>query len=547
MLNDTPPENSYSPLQAGGVSTEFSALRAPATRRSSRSSSPKQLVSSMIFVSKPNKLRGIRLAQNKTKLALLILLFATLGASAINGHRIKNLNVTITPAKPRIGDSITVKAEFDLKSSTGFDTGRLKAFFNAVNGKPLTGTFNIRSITDDIANVGFNGSNSFQISAEKTNIIFQYWLTRTQVNSDPPQAQSSTSITARPALTTNNNSGGGNGGGNSGGNSTNNNGDPITVPQAFFLSVSEDSNGDTGSVSDIEKRFVLRVSHDQDYISFVSSAFFDPSLDPILSNLVIKSNNTENGIVSKITPDFSFTVDSDSVVDANRENYLLTDYTSNLMSVREAQRLNFTVNLATHFENTQITLPGNLIVKDNVKYRIKPLGIPLTDITISPSTLSFSQDLVNAKRNKQLLLLDEATITANLTTSTDLSGAFVTSSDLNKNKKARIKLSDSKKPKQKISPNLDGNGAFSITTIDAVNGNYQISFPINAAISTSQNTFVKNKVPLTTSATKNILIPIEINMESAITNGLDLILEGTLAQDTLIDIEVLETSTSELQ
>ena len=65
MTYDTPPENSYSPLQADGVSTEFSALRAPATCRSSRSSSPKQLISSMIFVSKPNKLRGIRLAQNK--------------------------------------------------------------------------------------------------------------------------------------------------------------------------------------------------------------------------------------------------------------------------------------------------------------------------------------------------------------------------------------------------------------------------------------------------------------------------------------------------
>lgn len=479
---------------------------------------------------------------HKIKLALLTLVLVTLGVSAINKHRFINVNVTSDPAKPRINDAISINAEFDLKSSTGFDTGRLKAFFNGLNGKPLTGTFNIRSIDDGIANIGFNGSNSFQITAEKTDIIFQYWLTRTQVNSEPPQAQTTTTIIARPALSTgNNNNGGGNGSnGGGGGNATNSNGDPITIPQAFFLSSTEESNGDIGSVSEIEKRFVLTVSHDQDYISFVNAEFFDPTSDPIISNLIIKSKNTENGTVSKVTEDFTFDVDGDSVADTNRENYWLTDYSSNLMSVREAQRFNFIVNLATHFEKAQVNLPGNLVIKDNVKYRIKPLTIPLSDITISPSTLNFTQDLINAKRNKQLLVMEGATITATLTTTNDISEAFVTSSDFSKSK---IRVKDSKKNKVKINPEIDSSETVAITLLDAANGSYQVSIPITATINSSKNTFTKNKIPLASGLEKTIILPIKINMESAISNGLDLILEGDLNQDLLINIETLEEAT----
>jgi predicted secreted protein len=210
------------------------------------------------------------------------------------------------------------------------------------------------------------------------------------------------------------------------------------------------------------------------------------------------------------------------------------------MSVREAQRFNFIVNLATHFEKAQVNLPGNLVIKDNVKYRIKPLTIPLSDITISPSTLNFTQDLINAKRNKQLLVMEGATITATLTTTNDISEAFVTSSDFSKSK---IRVKDSKKNKVKINPEIDSSETVAITLLDAANGSYQVSIPITATINSSKNTFTKNKIPLASGLEKTIILPIKINMESAISNGLDLILEGDLNQDLLINIETLEEAT----
>lgn len=475
------------------------------------------------------------LAQHATFVAVAIFFITNcLPCFAINRHSITGLKLIQSPVQARINDSVSLSASFMLKSSTGFDTGRLKAFVipgGGANGVPLAGRFSIGEVVDNIAEVSFTDA-AFRPITETTTLRFEYWLTRS--NGIPPQAKRERTVTALPALNT------GSGGDNTGGGSTDgNNGSSIgngsvVVEHVLFLDIEEASDIDVGFVSNDAKTFRLIVTHNQDYISFVNKDLFNANLDPLLNNLVIRSRDSETGEKTGVTANFNFGIEQGSVADPDRDNFLITQYISGPIVIKEAQRLSFSADMFKFLEKAQVSLPDGLITQDSAKYRLKPLSIPLTNITINPTSLDFNQDLINARKGKQLLVLDDATITANLKTDVDFDTATLTSSSFNK---SQIKLTSTPKQKIAIKPELE-NGALTINTIDTSNGDYSISLPIKASINTGKNTFVKTKLNFLSSTGKTIVIPIELNMDS--NNGLDLFLEGELNQEVIIDFETLE-------
>lgn len=467
-----------------------------------------------------------------------------------NNHKIQKLKIITNPTKPKVGDAVNISATFTLKSPTGFDGDRLRAYFSRVNGTPLTGSYSFSDINEEAktASVEFSTTQARTINKNLTEIIFQYLLTSTQVQDEPPLAQKSKFLKASGS--SDSGSSGGSGGGNgNGGNSGNNdvNGDPAAVIQAFYLEVDEETTTDIGSVSLEPKKILLRVTHDADLISKVNNGdLFVASLDPVLNALKIKSRKTivedgkEKTITTTVTDDFTWNVEKASSASSELSNYLVTEYISDNMTFLEVQKLIFSANLSNHFERTKANVPDDVIVQDQFKYTINPITLNLTGLEINPTTLSFNQNTTDATKGKQLLELTGATMTGNLTTtSLDFNQASYTSAVFGKSSKIKtIKKNTS----QKIKPSIDDNRNIVITELDSVNGEYQIELPLEASIIAPKTVFTKSKQSLANSSVdKQIIIPFTIKMKSDSTdNGLEIELTGKLEQEKNIDIETLE-------
>ncbi|MDD9897969.1 MAG: hypothetical protein OXU45_03110, partial [Candidatus Melainabacteria bacterium] len=440
---------------------------------------------------------------HKTKFLYLLslLLFITPVAAvetiSTADHKIRKLRLSTDPTRPRVGDAVEVSATFNLKSPTGFDFDRLRAYFNRVNGTALVGTFELDPEQDVVIDedteqipVKFSTTQSRTLNKNQTEVIFQYLLTSTKVEDDPPLAQKSKIIVARGSANSGG-GGGGNGGGNGGGGGGDANGDPSIVRKALYLEVFEDSTTDISSVSIDPKELVLRVTHDPDLISKVNNgALFLQKLDPVISNLKIKRRvqNEKDKFVAvtngNIQKSFSWTVENPSGNSSDPEltNYLVTDYHSNGTNDRsryfeEIQNLVFSVDLKEHFEeDIDLEVDNDIVLNDSFRYKLNPIGLSLFNAELSTTDIDFNQNTSNAPKKKQLLESSEFTLTAEIDASSSsvnglLSNAVFDSTDFKKSSK--ISFSETIKVKgegkktitqsQRISADVSNNGGIAIS------------------------------------------------------------------------------------
>ncbi len=464
-------------------------------------------------------------------IALFTLLACHVGSQAATGHSIDITSISSNPSPPRVGeavDSFTIR--FTLKAQSGIDVNRIKIFFDngdtafPTSASDFTVTPNVNH-PDTRASIIYRAE-GITFSQANTDIKISYCLTSFNCNT-----------TLATALINQNAIGSGNNNPGTGGNTNNgnsSNGSVSQIPHVFFLDVEEVTNGDTGTVSLEPKQFRLIIEQDKNYLDSVTEANFNPDTNPILSNLVITSTNTFTGEKTKVTDEYSFDLDSASIVSTTRTGFLVTEYISDSKIIKNGQKLKFNVDLKeNYFDKFGIPVVNGAVIQDHDTITIKPLTGSLSNINIAPTSISFSN--IGKSKGKSNYVSDSVTISANL--NSDDPASTVANVDFfrlnTSNNKIKPKLSINSKKVLNIRPGLNGSGSIS-------NNGDSINLPINLETSAKENFLIKQGFN-DPSKTKTLKIPMTITTNTV--NGLDLIFTSTLT--STVDTS-FQTTTAEV-
>ncbi len=471
---------------------------------------------------------------------LLIVFFALLpwqlSCGATTGHSITSLNIKTSPATPVVGEAVdTLTIKFNLLAQSGIDASRIKIFFGngtsafATSARDFTITPNINH-PDTRAAVTYR-TEGVTFSETSTKVKVAYCLT--SFNCSDPLTTASINKAANGSST------GGSGSGSTGGgtNGSTSNGSVTQVPHVFYLDIDEVTNGDSGVVSLEPKQFRLTIEHDKNYLDAVTEDSFNADTNPILSNLIITSTNTYTAEKTKVTDDYSFSLDAASIESTARAGFLITTYISDSKIIKTGQKLKFNVNLEKNFfEKFDINVTNGAIVKDHAFITIKPLTGTMSNIAIDPSSISFSN---NGKSKGKTNYVSE-TVNINADLDSDDTASTVSSVDFfrlnTNNQKIKPKLSINSNKVLNIKPSLSSEA--NVTTNSGVSS---VTIPVNLGASAKESVLVKQGFN-DSSKTKTLKIPLTLTTNTI--NGLDLIFTGTL--NSPVDTSFETTSTAEV-
>jgi len=482
-------------------------------------------------------------------ISLILALFLGTGfVLAKNGHKITNMTVVTDPTKPEKGTPVdTLTVDFKLKSSTGISDDRIKLYVNSTPVTLSSENITIDRLTDEDDTV--NGLEFANITIEKPEVNFgridnnlEVLYLITAISTDPPQARKSKTVTAKDSTANSSNSGGSNSGGSNSGSSNGggSNGDTVTITPRLFRLIVTDVNGD-GIVSSSPRQFKITAYHDERIIASVDKNGYNAITHPIISNLKIYEQNVnDKSEKTLVTDDFSFSLEGNGSESSSQydsiSNELKTVFISDEMTITDRKNLLFKLNLNKLVENSGVKLEDNIIVKQTVKHKITAQELDFNTLTIVENGMDFN--ITSNKKKKYFYDSDSFTITGTFNGTESVSSIDEIEYLINSSKP---KLKNSLKKSKKLSATGSNGGTASIS--GTVNGGYTVTIP---TILSTKSTISSLRQKGFTNSTIDKEMKIPVTLITKTSNGLDLIVNGTVLMDNTLIFNLPDANGSSL-